>query len=71
MTSMVEWVRVNRPEALDAMLDQPGVLLEAPPRAMRALLAEVRAEHGSIVGYLEHIGVEAEAVDGLRANLLD
>lgn len=71
MSAMVEWVRVNRPEALDAMLDQPGVLLEAPPMAMRALLDGVRATHGSVEGYATSIGVADSAIDGLKANLLD
>jgi len=71
MAAMVEWVRVNRPEVLDAMIDQPGVLLEAPPLAMHGLLAELRAEHGSIAGYLEAIGVGGDVVSSLRDNVLD
>jgi protein-tyrosine phosphatase len=71
MASMIEWVRINRPEALDAMVDQPGVLLEAPPRAMHALLGHLRDEHGSVDGYLAAIGVEPRVLDDLRANLLD
>jgi protein-tyrosine phosphatase len=71
MASMVEWVRVNRPEVLDSMIDQPGVLLEAPPRAMHSLLADLRAQFGSIAGYLEAIGVEERDLAALRANLLD
>jgi protein-tyrosine phosphatase len=71
MVAMLDWVRANRPEALDAMLDQPGVLLEAPPIAMRALLDGVRDQHGSVEGYASAIGVSAPTIDGLRANLLD
>ncbi len=71
MSAMVEWVRINRPEALDSMLDQPGVLLEAPPVAMRSLLDGVSASHGSVEGYARSIGVPSETIDALRANLLD
>jgi protein-tyrosine phosphatase len=71
MASMVEWVRTNRPEVLDSMVDQPGVMLEAPPRAMHALLAELRAEFGDVAGYLVAIGVGPDVVAALRTNLLD
>ena len=71
MQAMVEWIRVNRPEVADTMVDQPGVLLEAPPRAMRALLDQVRAEHGSIEGYAWSIGLSGQIVDDLRSTLLD
>jgi protein-tyrosine phosphatase len=71
MASMVDWVRINRPEVLDTMLDQPGVLLEAPPRAMRALLVALRAEHGSVQGYVEAIGLDSSVTDALRTNLVE
>jgi len=71
MASMVEWVRTNRPEVLDAMVDQPGVLLEAPPLAMHALLAQLRDEFGSVSGYLDTIGVATDLVRSLEQNLLE
>ncbi len=71
MQSMVEWIRVNRPEVADSMTDQPGVLLEAPPRAMRALLDQLRVEHDSIEGYARAIGLSDETIDDLRTTLLD
>jgi protein-tyrosine phosphatase len=71
MASMVDWIRINRPEVADAMVDQPGVLLEAPPRAMRALLDQIRVEHGSIEGYARSIGLSGDTLDALRATLLD
>ncbi len=72
MASMVEWVRANRPpEVLDSMLLQPGVLLEAPPRAMRSLLAGLRAEHGSIEGYAAAIGLAPTVIEALRANVVE
>jgi protein-tyrosine phosphatase len=71
MTAMVEWIRINRPEVADSMTDQPGVLLEAPPRAMLALLDQLRAEHGSIEGYARSIGLVDDTIEGLRTTLLD
>jgi len=70
MDTLVEWLRVNVPEALDAMTDQPAAFLDAPPRAMDEVLALVRAEYGSMVGYVESIGVSAATVDALQRHLL-
>ena len=69
MDTLVEWLRATMPEALDAMTDQPAAFLDAPPQAMHELLATVRADHGSMAGYLESIGVDAATVDALRRNL--
>jgi protein-tyrosine phosphatase len=70
MDTLVEWLRVNAPDALDAMTDQPAAFLDAPPRAMHEVLALVRAEHGSMVGYVTSIGVEATTIESLRRQLL-
>jgi len=70
MDTLVDWVRTNFPENLDAMTDQPAAFLAAPPRAMHELLGWVQAEHGSMEGYASSIGVGADVVSGLRANLL-
>jgi protein-tyrosine phosphatase len=70
MDALVDWVRANVPEALDAMTDQPAVFLDAPPRAMHEVLARVRLDHGSMTGYVESIGVGEPVVAALRANLL-
>jgi protein-tyrosine phosphatase len=70
MDTLVEWLRANVPEALDAMTDQPAAFLDAPPRAMHEVLALVRAEHGSMVGYVASIGVAPATVEALRGNLL-
>ena len=71
MQAMVDWIRANRPEVADTMTDQPGVLLEAPPRAMRALLDQIRVDHGSVEGYAWSIGLTGHTIDDLRATLLD
>jgi protein-tyrosine phosphatase len=71
MAAMMDWIRLNRPEVADSMTDQPGVMLAAPPRAMRSLLDGVRAEHGSVEGYARSIGLPPRIIDELRATLLD
>ncbi len=72
MESLVEWMRTNVPEALDAMTDQPAVL----PR--RATAGHARAA-GRGAGRVRLDGrlrrapsvSDADVVDALRANLLD
>ena len=64
------WVRVNVPDALDTMTDQPPAFLAAPPQAMVELLAEVRATHGSMAGYVATIGVGDDVIAALHRNLL-
>jgi protein-tyrosine phosphatase len=56
---------------LDPMIDQPDVMLDAPPGAITGLLAGIRERHGSIERYAAEIGVGAETVAGLRAALLE
>jgi protein-tyrosine phosphatase len=70
MASLVERLERDRPEALTAMNDQPAAYLATPPAAMRRFLDHVRAEHGSMVGYVRAIGVELEVVEDLHATLL-
>jgi protein-tyrosine phosphatase len=70
MDSLIEWMRANVPDSLDAMTDQPAAFLDAPPRAMQLVLEVVRSEHGSMAGYVEAIGVDADVVTSLRRSLL-
>jgi protein-tyrosine phosphatase len=63
-------IRQEHPEMLRTMGDQPSPYMAAPPGAMRYFLDHVRAEHGSMVGYVRSIGVELEVVEALNANLL-
>jgi protein-tyrosine phosphatase len=70
MDSLVDWMRANVPDSLDAMTDQPAAFLDAPPRAMHQVLEAVRARHGSMAGYVKAIGVDADVVTALRRNLL-
>jgi protein-tyrosine phosphatase len=70
MAALVERLAQDRPEALSAMNDQPPAYLASPPEAMRRFLDHVRAEHGSMVGYVRGIGVELEVVEALHTTLL-
>ena len=71
MDRLVEFVRRTYPERLDTMADQPAAFLDAPDAAMHVFLADLRAAHGSVEGYVESIGVDHDVAEGLRANLLD
>jgi len=70
MDSLIDWMRANVPESLDAMTDQPAAFLDAPPRAMQRVLEVVRSRFGSMAGYVEAIGVDGDVVTALRRNLL-
>jgi protein-tyrosine phosphatase len=66
-----EWAVLNDPQ-LQADLDGlPSWMHASPPAAMHALLQAVRAQHGSIEGYLIEHGLEHEAMDALRGRLLN
>ncbi|MER7516307.1 tyrosine-protein phosphatase [Streptomyces sp. NPDC126499] len=44
----------------------------APAEVMRLVLADLRAEYGSVYGYVTgHVGLEPTAVDALRARLVE
>jgi protein tyrosine/serine phosphatase len=58
-------------EADSPMLSQPAAVMAAPPEAMALLLAALRARHGSAAGYLHEIGVDAETIGAVAANLLE
>jgi len=70
MEQLVERLRVDAPDALSAMNDQPSAYLAAPVEAMHTFLGHLRSRHGSAEGYLSSIGVGPDVVDGLRTTLL-
>lgn len=70
MDKLVEWIRAQRPEAADAMAQQPAVFLSCPPEAMHVFLARVRDRWGSVEGYLEGIGVDEATRTAVRAAFL-
>jgi protein-tyrosine phosphatase len=71
MREMAEWVRTERPESYETMSAQPPAFLDAPPLAMRRFLALARVEYGSLTEYVVTSGLPADALDALRAALLD
>jgi hypothetical protein len=53
------------------MINQPLEALQAPPEALAESLQRLRAEFGSVTGYLESCGVSADQVRRTRDNLLE
>jgi len=70
MEKLVEWVRSQRPEAADAMAQQPAVFLACPPEAMHVFLARIRERWGSVERYLDSIGVTAPTRTSVRSAFL-
>ena len=57
MQRMRAWLEVNSPEGFALMNERPAMMFASDPAAIARLLAELRATHGSIPGYLLSIGV--------------
>lgn len=70
MDRLADWLLVHRPDAYRALCRQPQAYLAAPATAILGLLAFVRENFGSMVGYVRAIGVDLEVVEALHANLL-
>lgn len=70
MELLVEKLKVDAPDSLTAMNDQPAAYLAAPAGAMEHFLRELRARFGSAVGYAHQIGVGDDVLDSVRASLL-
>lgn len=69
MGRMLEWYRVNHPEVVDRMSQQPPALLACPAEAMLEFLTCVRDRHGSVERYLVDAGTSPSALEDLRAHL--
>ncbi|MFN3256048.1 MAG: tyrosine-protein phosphatase [Ilumatobacter sp.] len=69
MDRMRAWVLANHPEMASQMGETPSFMLAAHPDAIRQILTDLIAEHGSIRGYVSSIGVGtaelAELADAL------
>ena len=57
MVRMRAWVMTNRPEMAERMGETPAFMLAANPQAMRNVLEQMVADHGSVRGYLSSIGI--------------
>jgi protein-tyrosine phosphatase len=64
------WVATEEPEIVERMASVPQVFFSADPEAMRVIVADLTAAHGSLAGYVREIGVPAEAIQHLRSELL-
>jgi protein-tyrosine phosphatase len=71
MDRLVEWMSLNQPDWIERMADQPPVFMRCPPTAMEKFLVLLREKHGSMDGFLAHLGVPRSTVEGARATLLD
>lgn len=76
MTHLRDWYRATgrttpaeRMRQLGVAPGQMSQMMAAEPTTMLALLDSLRARHGSVSGYVHHIGA-GEAVDALRRSLL-
>jgi len=70
MVRMIEWVKENVPEARERLSAAPTALMSAEPDTILALLDHIRAEQGSLEGYVLTLGVEADHIAGMQAALL-
>jgi protein-tyrosine phosphatase len=66
-TRFTAWLKEARPHAEDL----PQQMVTSPAGAMLLFLADLRAEHGSIEGYLTNAGVRPAVLTALRENLLE
>jgi protein-tyrosine phosphatase len=65
-----EWIIATYPDAADSMSQQPDAFLDAPAEAMHRFLEHLRAAHGSVLDYLDRLGVHDVHLDAVRENLL-
>jgi protein-tyrosine phosphatase len=70
MAAFVDWLTVTYPEAIDSMTSQPPEYLEAPLEAMTMFLERLDERYGSMEGFVESLGVEADTVERLRAHVV-
>jgi len=70
MDALMDRLATERPETWTAMTDQPSPYMKTPPQAMIGFLDHVRAEYGSVLGYVRNIGVSADAIEAINHNLL-
>jgi len=70
LDSIIE--RLMETEGYQEMFEQlPPDTLHAQPETMISLLARVRDQYGDMTGYVRDIGVAEQAIDRLRARLLE
>jgi protein-tyrosine phosphatase len=65
------WAERERPSLAEAIARQPAVYLAADPDAMAGLLRTLAAQHGSVRGFVERLGVTADVLAALEDALLE
>ncbi|MEY4068754.1 MAG: tyrosine-protein phosphatase, partial [Actinobacteria bacterium] len=70
MQRLVVWAREHQPELAELYENMPARFAAADPAAMRVILADIKASHGSIEGYVRAIGVTDSSIASLRSALL-
>ena len=70
MRRLIAWANQHHPELADVYAKMPPRFAAADPRAMRVILSDISAAHGSVRGYVREIGVSDEVIDTLSQRLL-
>jgi protein-tyrosine phosphatase len=65
------WVKVHDLELASHYATFPDWVFEARAETMQAFLAAIRAEHGSVTGLIETLGVAPATLASLASSLLD
>ncbi len=65
------WAAEQGDEATEKMSEAPAHYFESPPEVMSELLAELRAQHGSVLDYLRSLGVTDTQIAALRERLVE
>jgi protein-tyrosine phosphatase len=71
MERMRVWAQREQPDLYQRIAAGPVIFSAAVPEAMRRMLGHVREAHGSVVGFVNALGVPADVIERLRAALLD
>ena len=71
MERMRVWAQREYPELFERISSGPTIFSAAVPEAMLRMIGHVRQQHGSILEFVLKLGVPAEAIERLRAELLD
>jgi len=71
MVRLDEWVAARSPEYVAVLRERPTVVGEARPHTMERFLAFVDDRYGSVTGLAQDLGVGAELIARLQANLLE
>jgi protein-tyrosine phosphatase len=71
MQRMREWAEREQPELFQRISSGPTIFSAAVPEAMHRMIGHVRERHGGLREFALALGVPAEAIERLRAELVD